>query len=103
MAVCAAGSSGVGPGVKRRFLCNIVRVLMKGMVYKFTGSWPEPRPCRTFFARTCLAQNGIRRRDPRHRDRTCGSNVGIKRGRAALQGRVRDLDSVGLQDRKSVV
>jgi hypothetical protein len=23
MAVCAAGNSGVGPGVKRRFLCNI--------------------------------------------------------------------------------
>jgi hypothetical protein len=23
MAVCAAGSSGVGPGVKRRFLCSI--------------------------------------------------------------------------------
>src|SRR5579859_4280056 len=28
MAVCAAGNSGVGPGVKRRFLCNIGRVLM---------------------------------------------------------------------------
>ena len=28
MAVCAAGNRGVGPGVKRRFLCNIYGVLM---------------------------------------------------------------------------
>src|SRR3954453_13628328 len=28
MAVCAAGKRGVGPGVKRRFLCNISGVLV---------------------------------------------------------------------------
>jgi hypothetical protein len=39
---------------------------MKGIVFKFTGSWPESRPCRAFFARSCLAQSGIPRRDRRH-------------------------------------
>jgi len=38
MAVCAAGNNGVGPGVKRRFLCSIVRVLYeKEIALKFTG------------------------------------------------------------------
>src|SRR5204862_1005724 len=31
MAVCAAGSMGVGPGVKRRFLRNIQRILRREM------------------------------------------------------------------------
>jgi hypothetical protein len=28
MAVCAAGNSGVGPGVKRRFLCSMAEYLV---------------------------------------------------------------------------
>src|SRR4051812_13836338 len=36
MAVCAAGKSGVGPGVNRRFLCNIAESFMNWDGYQYT-------------------------------------------------------------------